>query len=551
MKHYLKYIIVVFIIVFAFFSIGCSDSFLNETPDFMDPDEVALSNVIGFESAITGLHTAARDEWADAAEKSFFMHIGTDIATTGDEALPTGKNYLTTVTPTATPVTFYWNWAYQQVIPRANTIIFAAENNDVNWESDAQKNFYIAEAKFFRAYAYNIIVNLFGRVPIVDKSAREPKFDYTRAERREIFEFIKQDLIFASQWLPETASAEGRVVKAAANHLLAEVYISLGMYDEAIASASAVIDSPLYELMKVRFGNFMNEPGDPYSDLFKDNNQSRVSGNKEMIFCYQIEYSTPGGQGAAGGNVWLRAWGSRYFDLKDPNGTAGMVVCDSLGRSVGWVRPTNYALYDIWKDNGNDMRNSSYNIRRTWYYNNKKSEYFNQKVLFRPNIDTMYVLYPRIRKIEGLALGGATIGRTYKDIPVMRLAETYLLRAEAYMKKGGSTNLQKAADDINKVRGRANATPCTVGEVTMDYILDERARELLIEEPRRKTLARTGTLVERVKRYNMRSSTRETIQDYHQWFPIPQSAIDANKGAELGQNYGYPDATDQNIIDIL
>jgi hypothetical protein len=119
------------------------------------------------------------------------------------------------------------------------------------------------------------------------------------------------------------------------------------------------------------------------------------------------------------------------------------------------------------------------------------------------------------------------------------------------MKKGGSTNLQKAADDINEVRNRANATPCIVGEVTMDYILDERARELLIEEPRRKTLARTGTLVERVKRYNMRISTRETIQDYHQWFPIPQSAIDANKGTKFGQNYGYPDATDQDIIGIL
>jgi hypothetical protein len=531
--------------------IGCSENFLNESPDFMDPDIVALSNVIGFESAIAGLHAAARDEWVDAAERCFFMHIGTDIATTGDEALPTGKNYLTTVTPTATPVTFYWNWAYQNVIPRANTIISAGANNDVNWSNEAQKNFYIAEAKFFRAYAYNIIVNLFGRVPIVDKPAREPKFDYIRAERREVFEFIREDLIFASEWLPETASSEGRIVKAAADHLLSEVYISLGMYDEAIASASKVIDSPLYDLMKVRFGNFKDEPGDPYSDLFKDNNQSRASGNKEMIFCYQIEYNTPGGQGAAGGNVWLRAWGSRYFDLKDPDGAAGMSVTDSLGRSVGWVRPTNYALYDIWKDNPDDMRNSPHNIRRIWYYNNEKSAYLNQQVLPRQNIDTMYVLYPRIRKIEGLALGGATIGRTYKDIPVMRLAETYLLRAEAYMKKGGVENLQEAADDINKVRDRANATPCNINDITMDFILDERARELLVEEPRRKTLARTGTLVDRVRRYNIRASTRETIQDYHQWFPIPQSAIDANKGAKLGQNYGYPDATDSEIIDIL
>ena len=533
------------------FITGCTDSFLDEHPDFMDPDKDALSSVIGFESAITGLHAAARDEWVDALEKCFFMQVGTDVATTGDEALPTGKNYITTVTPTATSVTFYWNWAYQGVIPRANTIIYAGEHNSVDWTSEAQKNAYIAEAKFFRAYAYNMLVNLFGRVPVIDQPIREPKFDFTRAARTDILNFIKEDLKFASRWLPEEVSSEGRVVKAAADHLLTEVYISLGLYDEAINSASAVIESPLYGLMKKRFGNYTDELGDVYSDLFKDGNQSRASGNKEMIFCYQIEYKTPGGQGAAGGNVWLRAWGSRYFDLRDPDGSSGMIVADSLGRSVGWVRPTNYALYDIWKDDWNDMRNSPHNIRRIWYYNNSKSAYFRQKVEPRDNIDTMYVLYPRIRKIEGLALGGAAIGRTYKDIPVMRVAETYLLRAEAYLKKGGDENLQKAADDINEVRGRAGAKLCSKGDVTLDYILDERARELLVEEPRRKTLARMGKLVERTCKYNIRKTTRETIQDYHQWFPIPQSAIDANKGAELGQNFGYPGATDSAIIEVL
>ncbi len=118
----------------------------------------------------------------------------------------------------------------------------------------------------------------------------------------------------------------------------------------------------------------------------------------------------------------------------------------------------------------------------------------------------------------------------------MRLAETYLLRAEAHLLNG---NAQNAADDINEVRSRANATPVTAVEVTLDYILDERARELTIEEPRRKTLARMGKLVERVRKYNMRQSTRESIQDYHQWFPIPQRAIDANQGAVLEQNPGY------------
>lgn len=116
----------------------------------------------------------------------------------------------------------------------------------------------------------------------------------------------------------------------------------------------------------------------------------------------------------------------------------------------------------------------------------------------------------------------------------MRVAETYLLRAEAYLRKGDQ---QKAADDINVVRNRAAAKPVTAARVDIDYILDERARELIIEEPRRLTLSRMGKLVERVKKYNPRSAAG--IQPFHELYPIPQKIIDANSGAKMEQNPGY------------
>jgi len=114
----------------------------------------------------------------------------------------------------------------------------------------------------------------------------------------------------------------------------------------------------------------------------------------------------------------------------------------------------------------------------------------------------------------------------------MRLAETYLLRSEAYLLKG---DLQKAADDINVVRSRAKAKLITTSQVTIDFILDERARELTTEEPRRRTLIRMGKLVERVKKYN----SRTPIEAKHELFPIPQKFIDANFGAKIEQNPGY------------
>jgi hypothetical protein len=94
-----------------------------------------------------------------------------------------------------------------------------------------------------------------------------------------------------------------------------------------------------------------------------------------------------------------------------------------------------------------------------------------------------------------------------------------------------------AAADINIVRGRANASPVAPGDVDIDYILDERARELIGEEHRRVTLSRTGKLVERTRALNLVSGP--TIKDHNGLFPIPQDAIDANQEAVLEQNPGY------------
>jgi hypothetical protein len=117
---------------------------------------------------------------------------------------------------------------------------------------------------------------------------------------------------------------------------------------------------------------------------------------------------------------------------------------------------------------------------------------------------------------------------------MLRLSETYLLRAEAYL---GNGDLVNAAKDINAVRERAKATPVSSDDVTIDYILDERARELVYEEPRRITLHRTGKLVERVRKYN--ALNKDEIQDFHGLWPIPYSFIEANTDVVIEQNPGY------------
>ncbi|HEY0273364.1 MAG TPA: RagB/SusD family nutrient uptake outer membrane protein [Chitinophaga sp.] len=515
--------------------VACSKSVLDEKPtSFLSPD-VTLVNNAGFQSAITALHQGFREIMIGSYSEYWSVFFATDIGSIGVRDSPL-RDYATQLTPTYSGVNFFWEWGYLTVLPRANQIIDYAQRPTAKWDSEEQKNAVIAEARFFRGYVLNFLTNLYGDIPIADTVVTAPKVDYVRTPRKDVLAFVKADLEFASQWLPLTESEPGRVVKNAADHLLAEVNISLGNYEEAIARATAVITSGRNHLMTERFGTMKDKPGDVFSDMFKDGNQNRSSGNMENLWVIQYEFQTPGGVNSAGGKPWLRTWGARYFDARDPDNASGMILADSLGRGVSQMRPNNHVLYDIWNDDPNDMRNSQYNIRRKWYYNNPASKYFGQEVKYHPYLDTLYHIYPSFIKVEGLDLGGVTEGRTYVDWAVMRLAETYLLRAEAYLRNGDP---QKAADDINVVRGRAHAKPVEAAKVDMDYILDERLRELIVEEPRRLTLSRMGLLVERTKKYNGFPTTVATIKDGNELFPIPQKFIDANFGSKIAQNPGY------------
>lgn len=552
----MKKTIYIMLVLVAISTGACKESFLEEKPlDKFSPENLLVDKA-GFESVIHALHVSAREEELDQVP---VMATGTDIAVFGAGDGRFYNNYKE-ITPTSNNVNQWWDWAYTKVIKNANLIITRAENPDVKW-TEEEKNAIVAEAKFFRAYAYNSLVNLYGGVPIVDRELTAPKYDFVRASRLEVLKFIESDLDFAVLHLPVVVTdvkKDGRIFKAAAYHLLSEVCISLGKatstasyYDKSIASATKVIDGTCgqYKLMTNRFGD-LSRPGDAFSDLFWTGQQNRASGNLETIWAIQYEYTTPGG--GSGGNVNVRWWGPKFEDLTAPDNKK-MLVNDSLGRSQGAVRPNNYYFYDIWKADWNDMRNSKYNIRRTWIWNNPTSPYLRtvvrtvvdggkvwvldlNGVKSTKTVDTMRVFYPQIRKIEGLMKGGPANGRTDNDQYRMRLAETYLLRAEAAFHKG---DLSAAAADINVVRARAKAVPATPSQITLDYILDERARELTVEEHRRKTLCRLGVLVERVKRYSAKS---KDIEPYHQWFPIPQKAIDANRGAKLDQNPGYPGA---------
>ncbi|MBN2214530.1 MAG: RagB/SusD family nutrient uptake outer membrane protein [Bacteroidales bacterium] len=554
-KKIMKWLLMSLVIFILSGLYSCNDEeLLNQVSKSELTDASVLNSKAGFEMYLSGLIYQFRDEWQIDDRTYWTQFTCTDMYNFVDpEEKPQRDDWRLDYTPESDFAEKYWEWAYVKMIPMANNIIKFAQKpeNSGIWENEAEKNAIIAEGKFFRAWTYNILANLFGDAIIIEEPLPAPKFDFQRAPRSEVYELAKADLEFASQWLPETVdeSKEGRAVKAAAQHLLTEVCISLGEYDAAIASASNLINSGLYHLMTERFGNFSRQPGDPFSDLFKDGNFNRSSGNMESILVWQIEEFIEGGIGSYGrGNNLVRGFAPFLVNFRGPDGKYGWIYdpsipgTDTMGRGAGFVRPSNYALYDIWQNDWADMRNSRYNMRREFYFNNPESQYYGlewDNSYAQSEKDTSRRVYAYSLKVEGPLFQGGDgdyKGRTRKDVYVIRLAETYLLRAEAYLKKGVKDS---AAADINVVRARANAPAVTAGEVTIEYILDERARELMTEEPRTRTLIRMGKLVERVRLYDPDPVSRETVEDHNQFWPVPQSAIDANTGAVLEQNDGY------------
>lgn len=514
---------------------GFLDEEMKSTPG---PDNTYTSSY-GFEVAATGLYTWARDEFNTWGGGAFTQgqacpyeafQVATDIVFCGkqqDGSLTPFEKL--SYTPSTTFVTSYWNWGYG-LIASCNELLAYSEINQ-NWDNATDKALYQATARFFRAYAYRYLTYLYGDVPYVDKIEKKFRDDFTRTPKAEVLNHMIEDLEFAAENLPADPDKvdPGKLTSWAAKHYLSEIYLMAGEYAKAENAANDVINSGYFKLMDTRFGAKQDEPGDPFYDMFTENNQNRKSGNEETIWVMQMEYKTTGGGGA---NVdWTRrAWNPRYWD-----GLKGFVLADTLGgRGLAQIQPLTWWIEGEGFYDKNDMRNSEYNIKRHWYYNDPEyPELTGKEAPITEETRKLSQIYPVITKFFYGKEDDLTYTGSNKDRMKARLAETYLLKAEACIRQNKN---QEAADAINTVRRRANATEITASQATMDFLLDERIRELVGEELRRFTLQRTGKHIERVAKYNPYSAG---FDEHNLIWPIPQNVIDSNTGAEFPQNPGY------------
>lgn len=569
-NHSISIIKNISVLLFSLFLLltSCSEDILEEKPlDFFSPENAFLTED-GVVQGITAVHQRIRDAYYSFSEfgtMNWRAH-GSDLGYVGESPLRTPDyiNNYKDISPTRRYVVDTWNMGYR-IIQMANVLIDKIEDLDpeIFAQGQAGKNIYLAEARFFRAFQYRYLVSTYGDIPLLTEPVESARADFVRDPVSEVRAQMIEDFSFAAEHLPDPGNeaAPGRITKGPALHYLGETYLEVGDPQSAVQVLDRVVEDFGYDLMTRRFGNHLGNDifgsGDPYYDLFGFENHN-LPENTEAMWVIQVEPLIQGGGQI--GSAYI--FGPRYFDLGlTPDGyesTLGTIFDgrhtgfnDTLSRGTANIRGTSLVYYTIWKDDWDtDMRNAKHNIKRDYFFDNPASAYHNQKIDFslydppRPNPleDTTKILYPMHTKfldplnyfLQPNRAGG---GITHKDWYALRFAETLLLRAEAYL---GIGDVERAAADLNRVRARAQATPVSPADLDIDYILDERARELYGEEWRLVTLRRVGKLLERTLKYNDNPANPGAgMEPHHVLWPIPQAQIDLNVDADFPQNPGY------------
>ncbi len=589
---------------------GCKDLLQEQPRSLLTPDYYKTGQ--GITAGLTSVYSSFKFYYGTEGGMNLSVY-GTDEFTHGQQVTNPPLNTYVNLTAAMndgrggdllTP----WNRSYSAINTCNGILQLGQEAPDL---TAAQKGALIAEAKYLRAQWYFILTTTFGPATL-DLGAGPLRFntnptnDATRSSLSDVTE------------LPDKPAAPGRVWKATALHLLSKVYLTRGYssaaqsadFQNAYNTAKQLIDN------KGSYGVNLNTD---YGTNFKEGNEYNSTGNPETLrtvdWIDNLTFNNTQANGLAGDDGLRQNKSHFLFRMLYVTNTPGMIRDVANGRPFVRYKPTPWLLDVAFADKVNDTRYNK-SFQTVWYCNStttnnpkglkigdtaifmvpahlasKFSPLKNSKpyVLFLPNEATSPIAYFGANNTF-TAYGGVNLQNQYypslskynstqaragndpnissvRPFVVYRLAETYLIAAEAAFQMG---NLAEAANQINVVRTRAAAsgqvaamTANTLSDLTaggIDYILDERSRELCGEQMRWFDLVRTGKLIQRVNLYNSTPATPGTIaangtitgtpalipspQSFHILRPIPQQQLDgavdeSSPGGKYGQNPGY------------
>lgn len=549
------------VLVIAFF--GCTNKLEEENHSKLTPDFFATQQGVdyGLNAAYAGLRTYYGTEEGMEA----FTIGGTDEFYAPNGARVTNAdNYNSSYTSSNETSKMLWNTGYTMINTCNGIVDFGTSMTGI---SDAVKKVKLGEARFLRAFYYFKLVQFYGDVTLNKNYLTTPTTSAKRDSKADVYDFIINDLKICITDLPASPKTNGvqvgRATAVAAKHLLALVYLTRGWsnvaqtsdFQNAFDMAKSLIDTA--PTIGVGLQSTFAQVVAPLNE-----------NNSEVLF--NVQFSTDLTYGSS--HVLNHLFVTGYHALL---GDRSVIY----GRPYSWYRGNNWMYNTAFADKVNDTRYNA-TFQKLWIANIKDIGYgytpvyqtftingvtYKKQIQFHVGDTALYLpgynlppeqmmkskyyvytpeiytntVFPTMTKY--LDPNRATANEnSHRPIIIFRLADTYLIAAEAALK------LNKpdiAANYINIVRRRAAASGKNIdiqpSDVTVDFILDERTRELCAECMRWLDLVRTGKLVERVQKYEDWEG-RKNIQTKHILRPVPQSQIDAViTGTPYPQNTGW------------
>jgi len=546
---------------FALFSViafNACDDFLEEEP-FSDITAENFINADNADQLVVGVYSTLREVYSDYT----FKFAGTDLFAAQSEAsaLSPENDYFNLNSALGLSV-----WANNyRIIGRANVVINRFTNEiDFNDSQIGDRDLGIAQARALRSLAYFNLVQQYGGVPIELEEQTTIRTDYVRATEAEVYTQIISDLEAAIPVLEESPEP-GRFSSRAAQHLLSEVYITRAYSSFAESSDFSTAAS----LAEAAIGSY-DIRSQSYAEVFDIDNQI----NPEVLFA--IQWGT-GGLAEDSDNNKHSIFMNQVFQYPGISRSGNIYGVQGLG-----AQPTNF-FYSLFADN--DTR-EDVTLHRVLFADEEVTfdpdgdgpipsdlilpgdtvvyyprnsldpadlaDRLNRYYVYQPdqyefgvpdNVPgttyqfTSNVLrnnFPIFEKFDDTVFDEVVGGA--RDTFVFRVAGTHLLAAEAHL---GAGNTGAALSHINIVSERATGVPNTFTTITIDDILDERARELAGESNRWAVLKRTGRLEERINLYNPQVIDHGAFDaGIHLLRPIPAFELQLSDGS-LQQNPGY------------
>lgn len=531
----IKIVIVLLGLIFT----GCSDYLDEENPGNTTAENYYITTS-GYESLVNAAYASLRNVYQPTP---YIFCAGTDLFFNSHDEVPVGLASYQTLTPGVAEVDVFFSTLYQSIQKTNLGLAYADKTEDFT----ALKS-RVAELKTIRAYYYFLLVQNFGDVSLVKDVINVPITHFERAPASEVYQFIIDELKAAIVDLPPTQANFGRVTQRAAQHILAKVYLTRGY--ESYAASTDFSDAATLADAAIAGQNLTLT----FDQLFEYNKDKNV----EVL--WSIQYSPGSTQSGGLSHNWDYPWGPLVQGAND-----GVLKKSTL-------HPTKYLL-TLFDDNDTRFEGTFLNIKTTPYSGWRLNPAATPIAYYYPRTaaqiaavsawraadpvnrtntiispigdhwwDRLNITdYPALKKYDRVQTSTPSIQYTH-DLYLARLGETYLIAAEAYFKAGIPGN---AIDRINVVRQRAGASIKTT--IDLDFILEERARELAGEGFRWLDLKRTGKLMEYTK---VRNPDIKALFDggtdpflgkggnFKILRPIPLSAISLDSGV-YPQNPAY------------